>query len=107
MASIGLSPIMYRREAFFLFLAVTPARFIPGMRLAKLEPGCLCPHSASRLKITTLWVVRVAATPHPLGVLLTAFTPIQAGAGEDCLQASAAGGFGLPTPAEWRHSVSC
>ena len=31
----------------------------------------------------------------------------RAGAGGDCLQASAAGGFGLPTPAEWTHSVSC
>ena len=30
----------------------------------------------------------------------------RAGASGDCLQASAAGGFGLPTSAEWTHSVS-
>ena len=35
------------------------------------------------------------------------FTSIQAGAGGDCLQASAGRGFGLPTSAKWTHSVFC
>ena len=51
---------------------------------------------ASALAPHTRWVFYWPPLPHS-----------RAGAGGDCLQASAAGGFGLPTPAEWTHSVSC
>ena len=44
--------------------------------------------------------------PHPLGVLLAVFTPIQA-APVGCLTGRLYPSFGLPTPAEWTHSVSC
>ena len=52
------------------------------------------------------------AAPHRLALIRwmfcwQVFTSIQAGASGDCLQASAGRGFGLPTPAEWTHSVSC
>ena len=44
----------------------------------------------------TRWVFCWQPLPH-----------LRVGASGDCLQASATGGFGLPTPAEWTHSVSC
>ena len=42
-----------------------------------------------------------------IGSLYPRWPKVRAGAGGDCLQASAAGGFGLPTSAKWTHCVSC
>ena len=62
------------------------------------------------LEISTLRLEEPGGRRHPLRRTLrvSCWPPLphsRAGAGGDCLQASAAGGFGLPTPAEWTHPL--